>query len=477
MRNRKIGFVFQNFNLLPYATAWENIELPMLFDGKNGRKRRERVTELLNAVGLYDWREHRPTELSGGQQQRIALARALANDPPILLADEPTGNLDSKSGEEIMAILVELWRGGPDDRHGHPQRPHRRPVRADHPPLRRPGRVLARPAGRAGLTPPGTGIYDSSHPGPRSRSFASSRRDAMKKCRSSPSPRWRRSVASPLPAEAQELTWPQYRGFDVPFVPTPPEVVDEMLRLAGVRAGDILYDLGCGDGRIVIAAAKRFGIKAAGIDIDPVRIAESNENAAEAGLAGKVRFVQQDIFEADFRDATVVTMYLLNSVNVRLRPKLLAELKPGTRLVSHSFDMGDWRPDKTSRSRRPSTTAGTSISGSSRPTSRAGGTGTFPSARRNGTSRSGDPGVPGRGPRRERRTGGRSRSGARARRATGSPSGSTPRPTARMSPSSTKARSWATRSRGPSGRRATPRRPPSVWKAVRDPKTVTVIAK
>ena len=112
VRNRKIGFVFQNFNLLPYATAWENIELPMLFDGKSGRKRRERVTELLNAVGLYEWRGHRPSELSGGQQQRIALARALANDPPILLADEPTGNLDSKSGEEIMAILTDLWREG-----------------------------------------------------------------------------------------------------------------------------------------------------------------------------------------------------------------------------------------------------------------------------------------------------------------------------------------------------------------------------
>jgi len=112
VRNRKIGFVFQNFNLLPYATAWENVELPMLFDGKNGKARRQRVTELLNAVGLFDWREHRPSELSGGQQQRISLARALANDPPILLADEPTGNLDSKSGEEIMAILTELWRGG-----------------------------------------------------------------------------------------------------------------------------------------------------------------------------------------------------------------------------------------------------------------------------------------------------------------------------------------------------------------------------
>jgi putative ABC transport system ATP-binding protein len=112
VRNRKIGFVFQNFNLLPYSTAWENVELPMLFNGKNHRKRRERVTELLNAVGLFAWREHRPSELSGGQQQRIALARSLANDPPILLADEPTGNLDSKSGREIMDILLRLWTEG-----------------------------------------------------------------------------------------------------------------------------------------------------------------------------------------------------------------------------------------------------------------------------------------------------------------------------------------------------------------------------
>ena len=112
VRNRKLGFVFQNFNLLPYASAWENVELPMLFDGKSARKRKERVTELLNAVGLYDWREHKPSELSGGQQQRIALARALANDPPILLADEPTGHLDSRSGEEIMDLLSGLWRSG-----------------------------------------------------------------------------------------------------------------------------------------------------------------------------------------------------------------------------------------------------------------------------------------------------------------------------------------------------------------------------
>jgi SAM-dependent methyltransferase len=153
-------------------------------------------------------------------------------------------------------------------------------------------------------------------------------------------------VAVPPSVDFQDLTWQSFRGYDVPYVPTPPEVVDEMLRLSGVKAGDVLYDLGCGDGRIVIAAAKRHGVRAVGIDIDPLRIQESNANAAAAGLAGKVRFLQQNIFEADFKDATVVTMYLLTSVNVRLRPKLLTELRPGTRLVSHSFGMDDWRPDK-----------------------------------------------------------------------------------------------------------------------------------
>jgi putative ABC transport system ATP-binding protein len=112
IRNRKIGFVFQNFNLLPYATAYENIELPMLFNGKPGKKRRQRVLELLEMIGLVDWKHHRPTELSGGQQQRIAIARALANDPLLILADEPTGNIDTKTGVEIMDLFAELQKQG-----------------------------------------------------------------------------------------------------------------------------------------------------------------------------------------------------------------------------------------------------------------------------------------------------------------------------------------------------------------------------
>jgi putative ABC transport system ATP-binding protein len=112
VRNRKIGFVFQNFNLLPYATTYENVELPMLFNGKSGKKRRQRVFELLEMVSLVDWQHHRPSELSGGQQQRVAVARALANDPSMILADEPTGNLDSKTGEEIMGLFVKLQQQG-----------------------------------------------------------------------------------------------------------------------------------------------------------------------------------------------------------------------------------------------------------------------------------------------------------------------------------------------------------------------------
>lgn len=112
IRNRKVGFVFQNFNLLPYATAFENVEMPLIFAGKPTKFRRQRVTELLQRVGLGDRLDHRPTELSGGEMQRVAIARALANSPKLILADEPTGNLDSKSGREIIDIFEELWQSG-----------------------------------------------------------------------------------------------------------------------------------------------------------------------------------------------------------------------------------------------------------------------------------------------------------------------------------------------------------------------------
>jgi len=133
---------------------------------------------------------------------------------------------------------------------------------------------------------------------------------------------------------------------DVIYVPTPQEVVDEMLKLAKVGKGDVLYDLGSGDGRIPVTAAKRFGIRAYGIDIDPQRIQEANENARKNGVTKLVQFKQEDLFKAKFADATVVTLYLLPDLNVKLRPRLLAELKPGTRIVSHQFDMGTWKPER-----------------------------------------------------------------------------------------------------------------------------------
>jgi ribosomal protein L11 methylase PrmA len=134
---------------------------------------------------------------------------------------------------------------------------------------------------------------------------------------------------------------------DVIYVPTPQEVVEAMLEVAGVKKGDVLYDLGCGDGRIPVTAAKKFGIRAVGIDIDPDRIAEASANAKAAGVDKLVRFRNEDLFQADFREATVVTLYLLPDLNVKLRPRLWSELKPGTRIVSHQFDMAEWKPEKT----------------------------------------------------------------------------------------------------------------------------------
>jgi SAM-dependent methyltransferase len=131
----------------------------------------------------------------------------------------------------------------------------------------------------------------------------------------------------------------------VPYVPTPQAVVDRMLDAAQVKSGDYLIDLGSGDGRIVVTAAKRFGIRGFGVDINPERIREANANARKAGVSGRVSFSQSDLFATDLSDATVITMYLLPRVNIELRPRLLA-LRPGTRIVSHDFDMGDWRPNR-----------------------------------------------------------------------------------------------------------------------------------
>lgn len=131
----------------------------------------------------------------------------------------------------------------------------------------------------------------------------------------------------------------------VPYVPTPPDVVDRMLRLADVGPSDIVYDLGCGDGRIVIAAAKNFGASGVGIDIDPQRIKEARAGAEKAGVTDRVEFRQQDILDVDVSGASVVTLYLLSDWNRALRPTLQQQLKPGARVVSHAFDMGDWMPD------------------------------------------------------------------------------------------------------------------------------------
>ena len=132
---------------------------------------------------------------------------------------------------------------------------------------------------------------------------------------------------------------------EVPYVPTPEEVVVGMLKMAGVTENDIVYDLGCGDGRIVITAAKLFGARGIGVDNDPGLIRQSNENARRAGVTDRVKFIEQDLLETDIRGATVVALYLLPEVNLQLRPRLLRDLRPGSRVVTHEFDMGDWKPD------------------------------------------------------------------------------------------------------------------------------------
>ena len=149
-------------------------------------------------------------------------------------------------------------------------------------------------------------------------------------------------------AQADATSTATAARLDVPYVPTPQEVVDRMLSLAKVGKNDVLYDLGCGDGRIVVTAAKQLGARGTGIDLDPVRIAEARENARKAGVEKRVDFKVGDLFQADLSDASVVTLYLLPTINTRLRPRLWEQLKVGSRVVSHAFDMGpEWPPEQT----------------------------------------------------------------------------------------------------------------------------------
>jgi tRNA G37 N-methylase Trm5 len=155
------------------------------------------------------------------------------------------------------------------------------------------------------------------------------------------------SIGGPARLGAQAATQEApTRRPDVIFVPTPEEVVEAMLQVASVNKNDIVYDLGCGDGRIPVTAAKKYGARGVCVDIDPQRIKEATENVAKNGVGDKVRLVNADLFTVDLSEATVVTLYLLPSLNVKLMPKLMKELRPGTRIVSHAFDMGDWKPEK-----------------------------------------------------------------------------------------------------------------------------------
>jgi tRNA G37 N-methylase Trm5 len=154
-------------------------------------------------------------------------------------------------------------------------------------------------------------------------------------------------VVASIPASAVVIAQEApARRPDVIYVPTPEAVVEAMLQVANVGKDDIVYDLGCGDGRIPVTAAKKYGARGIGIDIDPQRIAEANENVKKNDVGDRVKIVQGDLFQQDLSPATVVTLYLLPSLNVKLMPKLMKELKPGTRVVSHAFDMGDWKPEK-----------------------------------------------------------------------------------------------------------------------------------
>ena len=151
----------------------------------------------------------------------------------------------------------------------------------------------------------------------------------------------------PAGAPSEAAAAKPLREPDVRYEPSPPRVIRAMLELAAVKPGDLVYDLGSGDGRLVISAARDFGARGVGVEIDPKLVALARDNARGAGVAGRVQFRNQDLFEADIGDATVVVLFLSSDVNLRLRPKLLSDLRPGARVVSHWHDMGDWRPDRT----------------------------------------------------------------------------------------------------------------------------------
>ncbi|CAN5716058.1 hypothetical protein BH24ACI5_BH24ACI5_07190 [soil metagenome] len=155
------------------------------------------------------------------------------------------------------------------------------------------------------------------------------------------------AIVAVLPIAAQQAPTQAPLRLDIHWVPTPPAVVDAMLKLAEVKPDDVVYDLGCGDGVIVTTAAQKYGARAVGVDKDPQRVKEATERAQKMGVSDKVTILEGDLFEADIKDATVVTLYLLTSLNIKLMPKLQKELKPGTRIVSQSFGMGEeWPPEK-----------------------------------------------------------------------------------------------------------------------------------
>ena len=166
-------------------------------------------------------------------------------------------------------------------------------------------------------------------------------------------------VAAVLACPCIAIAQGQEKELDTPYVPTPQAVVDRMLDMAQVKASDMVIDLGSGDGRIMITAAKRHGARGFGVEIDPRLVKRSNEEAKRVGVADRVKFLQQDLFNTDFHEAAVLTLYLLPDVNIALRPKILAELKPGTRVVSHDYGMGEWRPDAQETVPAPDKTVGT----------------------------------------------------------------------------------------------------------------------